>query len=715
MPIGHAERLMPTLRRIVTARESAARSDGELLAAFVAARDADAFAELLRRHGPMVLGVCRRVVGDRATADDAFQATFLVLARRAAAVRPREQVGNWLYGVAYRTALKARTVLARRRARERQVDVMPEPTAPPAAPAWGDLQAVIDEELAKLPAKLRVPVVLCDLEGRAQREVARHLNVPAATLATRLATARRALAARLTRRGVTLSGGALAGLLCTHASASAVPPVLVGGLARAAEAVAGGGPVGALVSANAVHLSEGVLRMMMLVKLKAVAVTALTVLALTTGLGLGLVPAAAVDEPGTPGPRAAAPDLPARVAPPVAPAASDDATFLRRLSMHVRGLPPTPVEMFFFVSDADADKRAKVVTWMTDDDELRAAVAKKLGVPVERVKVVRVEVAADAAPAFPHATITKQVRPIEVAVAGTPGKRVTLRVNPQDTFRAQTGDKVVLNTLDIDRVFAGADLRAYELLKLAQNPHDVTGRAPPAFIPFDVAKPIEGYRYDVLLAGNDTTVRVWDAVIADTDAEFLARVLKDVRGSAPTALESKYFAEDKDPKKREKLLDTLLKDAAVQKKLGDAWKAKMLAPAAGTARLRQDYWLYVQPDVVKPKVEVPYVAPPAPPKPPSSVTPKFVIQPPPIPPAPPAGKFEKLVDELITAKKSDEAILEALTLATMGRLPTESEKKLTLAGIAGAKDRKAAWVAIAKALAPDAKFGELRFRVIDPK
>src|SRR5215216_1302417 len=114
---------------------------------------------------------------------------------------------------------------------------MPEPHAPAPPDAWSDLQPVIDEELARLPDKLRLPVVLCDLEGRPQREVAKHLNVPPATLATRLASARRTLATRLTRRGVTLSGGALAGLLGVHASASAVPPALASGLVRAVEAV----------------------------------------------------------------------------------------------------------------------------------------------------------------------------------------------------------------------------------------------------------------------------------------------------------------------------------------------------------------------------------------------------------------------------------------------------------------------------------------------
>jgi RNA polymerase sigma factor (sigma-70 family) len=301
MPTRHAERLMPTLRRVVLGRQTAARTDGELLAAFVRTGDGAAFEELVKRHGPMVLGVCRRLTPDHATAEDAFQATFLVLARRAAGVRPRERVGGFLYGVAYRTALKARMVLTRRRSREKQVNAMPEPAAPPAAD-WTDVRPVIDEELNRLPEKLRAAVVLCDLEGRSQREAARHLNVPPATLATRLAAARRTLAARLTRRGVTLSGGALAGLMGLHASAGAVPRPLAAGAVRAAEAVAAGGPVGALVSVGAVQLSDGVLHMMMLAKLKAAAGATAVALALVTGLGVGLAPAAA-DEPRSAGPR----------------------------------------------------------------------------------------------------------------------------------------------------------------------------------------------------------------------------------------------------------------------------------------------------------------------------------------------------------------------------------------------------------------------------
>src|SRR6185437_12664980 len=131
MPKLQTGRFLSTLRRVVVVRESADRTDGQLLTSFIRDRDGDAFAALVRRHGAMVLGVCRRVPRNADTADDAFQAVFLILARRASAGRSREQVGNWLYGVAYRTAIKARMVLSRRRSREKQVLTMPEPPAPP--------------------------------------------------------------------------------------------------------------------------------------------------------------------------------------------------------------------------------------------------------------------------------------------------------------------------------------------------------------------------------------------------------------------------------------------------------------------------------------------------------------------------------------------------------------------------------------------------------
>src|SRR5262249_26019760 len=158
------------------------------------------------RHGPMVLGVCRRVLDHAHDAEDAFQATFLVLARKAASIVARDTVGNWLYGVAYRTAHKARVAAARRRLKERQ---MSRPEALD-EDVWRELRPVLDQELNRLPEKYREPVILCDLEGQTRKEAARRLGWPEGTLSGRLSRARVLLAKRLARHGLTLSGGAMA-------------------------------------------------------------------------------------------------------------------------------------------------------------------------------------------------------------------------------------------------------------------------------------------------------------------------------------------------------------------------------------------------------------------------------------------------------------------------------------------------------------------------
>src|SRR4051794_35361497 len=199
--------LIHQLRGTVRPRDGS--TDGQLLEEYIRTRDEAAVTALVQRYGPMVWGACRRVLGNDHDAEDAFQATFLVLARKATSIRPREMVANWLFGVAHRTALKAKVMAAKRYAREMQVLTMPEPEAAKQE-SWGNLNALIDQELANLPAKYRIAVVLCDLEGMKGKDVARHLRIPEGTLASRLRTARVMLAKRLARRGVTVSGGGLA-------------------------------------------------------------------------------------------------------------------------------------------------------------------------------------------------------------------------------------------------------------------------------------------------------------------------------------------------------------------------------------------------------------------------------------------------------------------------------------------------------------------------
>ncbi|MCS6849630.1 MAG: sigma-70 family RNA polymerase sigma factor [Gemmataceae bacterium] len=292
-------RLVEKLRRSALGSPGPDASDAQLLQAFVATGDELAFEALVRRYGPMVLGVCRRVVGHVHDAEDAFQATFLVLARRAASVRPPELVGHWLYGVAYRSALEARTARLRRASREKQVNTMPEPE-PPAPELWDDLQPLLDQELMRLPEKYRLPIVLCELNGGSRKEVARRLGIPEGTLSSRLATARKMLADRLSRRGIPLSVGLLTTLLTEHAASAHVPTPLILSTVKAATLVAAGEAAAAgLISAQAAAIAQGVLHTMYLTKLKIAAVVAVTIGTIATGAGLMLHQALAADPDGS--------------------------------------------------------------------------------------------------------------------------------------------------------------------------------------------------------------------------------------------------------------------------------------------------------------------------------------------------------------------------------------------------------------------------------
>ncbi|AWM39870.1 ECF RNA polymerase sigma factor SigW [Gemmata obscuriglobus] len=246
-----------------------ARTDGQLLDSFARRRDQGAFAELVHRHGAMVLGVCRRVLGNAADADDAFQAVFLVLARKAAAVRDRERLGPWLHGVAFNAARRLKRSNLRRTARERGRAGQLEQTAG-AADERAELHAALDEELARLPDRYRSVLVLCDLEGRTRKEAAHALGCPEGTVGGRLARARELLAARLGARGVCPALGALAGAL-VPAGAGAVAPALVAALVRAVGVDelardAARGPISSHVS----ELAEGVVSSMFAIKLQKV-------------------------------------------------------------------------------------------------------------------------------------------------------------------------------------------------------------------------------------------------------------------------------------------------------------------------------------------------------------------------------------------------------------------------------------------------------------
>ncbi len=252
-------------RATILERETAAASDAELLQAFLAVRSEAAFAAIIRRHGPMVFGVCKRILHEHHDAEDAFQAVFLVFIRRADSIRPLSQLGNWLYGVALKTARKTKAYLGKRRFRERNMSALPE-IGTNHSFEGSEFWTLLDLELERLPAIYREVIVLCDLEGKSRREAAQLLGILDGTLSGRLARARRRLAARLSRRGVSLSGAALAASLLGD-SASAEPPAW---LIHATCALAGKlsleGAAFSAAAASVLPITSGVIRAMLLTK-----------------------------------------------------------------------------------------------------------------------------------------------------------------------------------------------------------------------------------------------------------------------------------------------------------------------------------------------------------------------------------------------------------------------------------------------------------------
>jgi RNA polymerase sigma-70 factor (ECF subfamily) len=270
-----------TLCRSLKGQDEGAVTDGDLLGRYLAQRDEAAFEALVQRHGPMVFGVCRRVLRSEADVEDAFQAVFLVLVRKAASIRPRSAVGNWLYGVAHTTALKARAMNARRSVKEREAAQRRQPTEGPGA---GErLNELLDQELRTLPDKYRTAIVLCELEGKSIKDAARRLGCPPGTVGTRLARGRRLLSRRLARRGVVVAGGAAATLVAGNAASAAVPASLLNSTIRAAILFAAGRGAAGVAGAKAAALTEGVLKTMLLTKLKIAAFVLASLVAVSIG------------------------------------------------------------------------------------------------------------------------------------------------------------------------------------------------------------------------------------------------------------------------------------------------------------------------------------------------------------------------------------------------------------------------------------------------
>jgi len=275
--------VMHHLRRLAEGNGAAEQDDRVLLERFVRQRDEWAFSLLVRRHGSLVLRVCRGVLRNDHDAEDAFQATFLVLARKAGTIRKGGSLASWLFGVARRTALKARQA-ALRRQQQPPPAPGPNPEQPSSAASLRELQAILDHEIERLPKKLHEAFVLCCIEGKNRAEAARELGWKEGTLSARVAQARDRLRQNLVRRGFSLSAALAAASLITDTAAAAVPPALIQATSRAAILFAGS-QFAPGISLQVLTLSKGVLNTMFLGKVKLVTGVLVALATVTVGLG----------------------------------------------------------------------------------------------------------------------------------------------------------------------------------------------------------------------------------------------------------------------------------------------------------------------------------------------------------------------------------------------------------------------------------------------
>jgi RNA polymerase sigma factor (sigma-70 family) len=274
--------------RTEAVRSKASQSDGALLASYVTSRDEAAFEALVRRHAAMVWGVCRRTLGNDHDAEDAVQATFLILTCKAASIRPPGMVGNWLYGVARTTALKARALIQRRQLKENHAALLSAQN-PNSDAERLEFRQILDEELSRLPAKYRVPIVLCDLEGLSRKEAFERLGWLEGTLSGRLARGRALLGRRLLRRGFGLMAGAGAiSLACCPETHAGVPPRLLSAILEAAFSNVSKSVALGTISATVQTLTRGVIRSMFYGTLARTAAAFLALTTLVAGAGLVL-------------------------------------------------------------------------------------------------------------------------------------------------------------------------------------------------------------------------------------------------------------------------------------------------------------------------------------------------------------------------------------------------------------------------------------------
>ncbi|HEV3117880.1 MAG TPA: sigma-70 family RNA polymerase sigma factor, partial [Gemmataceae bacterium] len=281
---GQLNAVLYQISRLTADRKARQQTDRELLERFMALQDQAAFAALVERHGSLVLSVCRRVLPHSHDAEDACQAAFLVLARKAGSIRKRDSLASWLHGVAYRSAMSLRRHLSRHHRREAPLKDIASSTRTDEL-TWREVLGALDAELERLPETLRAPLVLCYLQGKTRDEAAQELGWKVPTLRGRLERGRRLLRSRLTRRGLALSAALLAPALARQATAAVSPTRVMNTVKAAILLAAGHTSVPGMIPARVTSALEGVLQTMFVSKLKMVALMVLTVGLVGTGAG----------------------------------------------------------------------------------------------------------------------------------------------------------------------------------------------------------------------------------------------------------------------------------------------------------------------------------------------------------------------------------------------------------------------------------------------
>jgi RNA polymerase sigma factor (sigma-70 family) len=416
------------LRNVAAVQTYHGLSDRDLLERFALTHDEAAFTVLIERHGPMVLGVCRRALPNFHDAEDACQATFLVLARKAASVRKKTSLSSWLHGVACRVAANLKRDHARRKARERgaaaRCGTVSRPchnSADPAAEvSWREVQAILDEELERLPERYRAPLILCYLECLTRDEAAQQLGLSSTTLHGRLERARDLLRERLTQRGLTLGAVMSAAALGESVAQAALAPTFVVSSTKAALLLAAGQPLTeSVVAANVLALTQEVLKTMFLTKLK-LATAAVLCAGLFVVLIGGSFSSLSVAQDAKPKP----PDVTTVLELLSKAKTESDADFIRRISKDLRGTAPTPTEIHFFVASKDAGRRQKLIDLFIQERQAKKG-AESIGALSVLAEEARARVFVEEAAALRERILKVHQNPTDL-------KGVIEKIDPKD-------------------------------------------------------------------------------------------------------------------------------------------------------------------------------------------------------------------------------------------------------------------------------------------